>query len=304
MSITPNYLSPININTKAPNIYLCTHQCELIFHYKDTNLNITCSNKDVSLAYNEGSYVSYKSKIYTLKKITFYSRSCHELDNTDYPLEAIFWHVSHNNNEILALSVLIENTTNLNPKSSVFFNSFVRYLKPQNSGKIITIKNGGWNFYNLIPDKQSFYSYMGSTLNKPYKGNVTWIVMKETVQIEQSTFIQMQTALKNVTTPSIQDTLSRKISYNKGTNQEPNHAEKIVCYTEKEFQEKYVKIQDSEENKTNNIIQLILQLIGTIILPLGIGIYLYKIQHPFYFAYMFAYGIIILIITIYLWSKQ
>ena len=243
--VTGKEQSPINIISK--NSKTCGITCELTFYYRNSKCNIIRLPKNIVLDYDVGSYVTYKNEIYELEKISFTNPSSHKIDNSSYPSEAHLYHRSSNTGAILILAIFID-VNNAISKSNIFLDSFGSSI-PNQKGKQISLNMPQhWNIYHLLPENKAFFTYNGSLIKNPCSQSITWIVMDNAVNCSQPFYNKLLLSSKN-NARSIQKINKRTIYYNpnNGERGKRNYGNRLMCYTEKEFQDKCKKLSGNTQ---------------------------------------------------------
>lgn len=184
--------SPINIKTR--DIKKCQINCNLTFYYKSSRCLIKNINNNLILDYDQTSHVIFNDTIYNLDIISFTVPSSHKIDNKNYDMEAMIYHVSPATNNKLVISVMVNIDDNIS-MSSKFFDIFKNGLPKNHDDEVFYNTDSDWNIFNILPEKKSFFSYDGSLINTPCTENVTYIVMENNVTISPKIYNK----IKNVT---------------------------------------------------------------------------------------------------------
>ena len=116
--------SPINIKPKDTK--KCQINCNLTFYYKSSRCLIKNINNNLILDYDQTSHVIFNDTIYNLDIISFTVPSSHKINNKNYDMEAMIYHVSPATNHKLVISVMINIDDSIS-MSSKFFDIFKNF---------------------------------------------------------------------------------------------------------------------------------------------------------------------------------
>ena len=185
--------SPINIKTKDTK--LCELNCNLIFYYKPSRCSIKNINNNLIIDYDDNSHIIFNDVIYNLDIISITIPSSHKINNKNYDMEVMIYHVSPASNLKLVISIMvnIDDTTSM---SSKFFEMFNNGLPKFHSDEVFFNTDNDWNIFSILPEQKSFYSYDGSLVNPPCTENVTYIVMDNNVTISPNIYNKIKDITK------------------------------------------------------------------------------------------------------------
>ena len=194
------FQSPININTKITK--KCGISCNLEFFYQNSSCKIKNVKKKIIIEYDTGSYITFNSQVYELDKFSFTVPGSHKIDRYSYPVEIQIYHKSPGTDKILIISVLVD-VDKKESKSMKFFNTFIPFIpRKSNREKTINMRNN-WNISRMLPSDKAFYTYEGSLLFSPCKENVTWIIMDNSVNMNNNCYNILKSTIKKNTTASV-----------------------------------------------------------------------------------------------------
>lgn len=224
--------SPINIETD--NTVNCGALCDLLFYYRHSTCYLKNVNKNIVFTYDNGSYVMYNNEVYELDQISFFTPSCHKIDNEDFPLEINLYHRSPNTGKKLIISLMCDVNESASKSYGVLEVLSGNFPK---AGKLKTVStSSNWNIFDALPEIKSFYSYQGSLPQAPCDENVTWIIFENTVNCSAKFYNTLHNKIGNNTRP-LQPLNARKIYYNPNSAKKNNrnYGSNFRCYSEKEF---------------------------------------------------------------------
>ena len=97
--------SPINIKTKDTKS--CELNCNLTFYYKSSRCSIKNINDNLILDYDENSHIIFNDVIYNLDIINMTIPSSHKINNKNFDMEVMIYHVSPATNSKVVLSIMV-----------------------------------------------------------------------------------------------------------------------------------------------------------------------------------------------------
>lgn len=167
-----NNQSPININWAAE---LELDQIE--FHYNPTPVFLINNGHTIQLNHSSGSYIVIAGDRFDLIQLHFHALSEHQVNGRHYPMEM---HLVHQNkNKQLAVIGVFFNLGRQNKSLQKLWKSLPRRKGASVSGRAVI------NITSLLPNKRSYYHYMGSLTTPPCSEGVRWLVLKNPVQISR-----------------------------------------------------------------------------------------------------------------------
>lgn len=170
------FQSPIDISTK----HIMNSESDLVIHYLAEHAELKRGHNNIKLSFlnqDNKNYVSFHGKKYYLRNLHFHTPSEHMIDRRAFPMSAHLVNQSQSG-ELLVVAVLFKYSNTPNK----FFQELLSLRMPQQ----VMIKQLGDLLINpnrLIPKDKAFYTYSGSLTTPPCTEGVTWIVMKEPVDV-------------------------------------------------------------------------------------------------------------------------
>ena len=166
--------SPVNIDTSI--LVACNELCHLKIKYKPLNLCTVSfyKNKNLTIDYDNGSFIIYKDNYYLLKQITFHTPSLHTINNKKYDLEVCFIHSNRDDGKDGLIISCLYNEGNFYGNEEIFVNQFLNQIQENTKQEIDVGSN--WNANLMIPKEKSFYIYEGSLPFPPCTENMTYLV--------------------------------------------------------------------------------------------------------------------------------
>ncbi len=180
--------SPINIS-KA----LGTELGPLKFKYrKSLSLTILNNGHAIQINQRKGSVLHLDGTEYDLLQIHFHSPSEHTIDNKSYPMEAHFVHRDKDGN--LAVVGLMIGVGSHNTALDTIW----PVLPKTKSKAKLNIK---YEIAKLLPAGKSYYRYAGSLTTPPCTESVTWLVLKDTIEISKDQLKSYRNILNKTNRP-------------------------------------------------------------------------------------------------------
>lgn len=151
----------------------------LLTQYEDVPVSLLNNGHTIEFEYEPGSSVTYGGVEYVLSQFHFHTASEHTLAGQHFPLEAHLVHKDTITNNLLVVGIFFE-TGN----SNLFLEDFIEDLPDEkdehfSSAQLINVND-------LLPSMTDYYTYIGSLTTPPCSEVVTWIVLKNPVDISTS----------------------------------------------------------------------------------------------------------------------
>jgi len=171
--------SPIDISSTT----LQDTQGDLLFRYAPTNIHVIHDGHSVQAINEAPSMVIYRGNSYQLMQLHFHEPSEHHIDGTSYAMEM---HLVHKNSQgqILVVGVLIQLGTE--NKEMLRAGDWIRQRLGHlalEEGEEVT---GAFmlDVMKLLPHNQrDYFTYEGSLTTAPCTEGVTWIVLKQPIEV-------------------------------------------------------------------------------------------------------------------------
>ncbi len=158
-------------------------QPPVTFHYDRTPLTVTNNGHSVQVDYAPGSYIEVGDHRFELKQFHFHSPSEHEVDGHPYPMEGHLVHADEDGN-LAVIGVFYEEG-----RANAAIESVWNHM-PAKAGQNEKAPDETVNAAALLPEDRSFYRYSGSLTTPPCSEGVTWMVMKQPVQVSHEEVAQ------------------------------------------------------------------------------------------------------------------
>ena len=162
--------SPINIMNTTGNLSLGP----LVLSYKKSAVRVVNNGLTVQANHDKGSTLTYAGRKYELVQFHFHSPSEHLVRATQFDMEA---HLVHKDptGRIAVIGVLMVEGME-NPLIADLWR-----LMPPSQGQ--SEQKAVSNAYDLLPVDGHFYAYDGSLTTPPCSEDVSWIVMKQPIDV-------------------------------------------------------------------------------------------------------------------------
>ena len=166
--------SPINIESSTDS-----DLGSLELNYRDTPLKIINNNRTIRVDYQPGSNLTLDGREYELLQFHFHQPSEHLISGQAANMEAHFVHKNRETGDLAVLAVLMSEGKINQALKRVWDKIPFRERTEEVSDLII-------NASNLLPeDIDRYYRYQGSLTTPPCSEIVTWLVLKQPVEISK-----------------------------------------------------------------------------------------------------------------------
>ena len=164
--------SPINIMNTTGNLSLGP----LVIKYRKSTVRVINNRHTIQADYEKGSRLTYAGRLYELAQFHFHSPSEHLVRATQFDMEA---HLVHKDSggRIAVIGVLMKEGME-HPVIADLWRLMPTSQGQTNSTTIV-------NAYDLLPVDDHFYAYDGSLTTPPCSEEVSWIVMKQPIEVSR-----------------------------------------------------------------------------------------------------------------------
>ncbi|RRR70958.1 MAG: carbonic anhydrase family protein [Candidatus Viridilinea halotolerans] len=177
--------SPIDIPSDAP-----LNHTNLSFAYVPAPLAIINSGCTIQVNYAPGSTITLDGTSYTLVQFHFHHRSEHTVDGQHSALELHLVHKSATG-ALAVVGVLLEEGAEHAAYAPIF-----QHI-PSQPGAAISAPAINIDAAALLPASRAYWHYNGSLTTPPCTEGVSWVVMREPVQISASQIAAFTAAYQN-----------------------------------------------------------------------------------------------------------
>ncbi len=148
------------------------------FNYEKSKLKVINNGHTIKVKYDKGSYIKYEDKRCDLLQFHFHTPSEHLIKGRAFPMEVHFVHKCDDGN-LLVIGVMMKQGKENKTIKDIWA------VMPEEVGKSVE-SDIKINAKNLLPKKRTYYTYEGSLTTPPCSEGVTWIVMKEGIEVSKS----------------------------------------------------------------------------------------------------------------------
>ncbi|MCC0177325.1 carbonic anhydrase family protein [Waterburya agarophytonicola K14] len=167
--------SPINLPSSVSSSF-----GSLELSYKDTPLTIVNNHRTIRVDYQPGSNLTLDGQIYELLQFHFHQPSEHLVWGQTFEMEAHFVHQNQITGEFVVLAVLMSKGEMNRALDTVWQKIPVQSDRPPETSDILI------NALDLLPENiDRYYRYRGSLTTPPCSEIVTWLVLKQPIEVSQ-----------------------------------------------------------------------------------------------------------------------
>ena len=166
--------SPIDIKSSVSSNF-----ASLKLNYRDTPLKIINNDRTIRVDYQPGSYLTLDNRKYELLQFHFHQPSEHLISGRALDMEAHLVHEDRTTGNLLVLAVLMSQGK-INRDLERVWDKIPFGDRTEEVSDLII------NAANLLPENISqYYRYQGSLTTPPCSEIVTWLVLKQPVEISK-----------------------------------------------------------------------------------------------------------------------
>lgn len=196
---TGQHQSPINI-TKGKKLANQT----LSFHYELTAEEIVNNGHTVQISITSNDdYLIFNGTKYLLKQFHFHTPSENQIEGKSFPLEAHFVHADKDG-KLLVLAVMLKEG-----KPNREIEKAWKVVSRQQD-KTVEVKSP-FNITRFLPHDKSYYHFEGSLTTPPCTEGVTWLVLKEPVEVSKAQVTKFEKLLGHHNNRPIQPLNDRQV---------------------------------------------------------------------------------------------
>lgn len=189
--------SPVNIAGAEP----AGSADILAFDYHESRLNMTHTGHDLRIDYDPGSRIFFQNEAYHLLQFHFHTPGEHRVHGNEFPMEM---HLVHRH--VLG-DLAVVGVTLTQGRENPFLAQFWPHMPTQPSEVQLDRRI---HVAEMLPTSRSFYNYDGSLTTPPCSENVSWIVLKESVEVSKEQ-VDRHVALFNRNARPVQPVGSRLV---------------------------------------------------------------------------------------------
>ncbi len=183
--------SPIDIQSSAVASF-----GSLELNYQDTPLSIINNSRTIRVDYQPGSSLTLDGQKYELLQFHFHQPSEHLISGKAYGMEAHFVHQNKATGDLVVLAVLMS-VGKINRALDRVWDNI-----PWQSDRTEEAEDFIFNAASLLPENiNRYYRYRGSLTTPPCSEIVTWLVLKQPVQVSKLQIARFLEAIGNNARP-------------------------------------------------------------------------------------------------------
>ena len=162
-------------------------------NYQDAPIELSYNGHTIDFLYEAGSSLDLNGVDYNLIQFHFHTHSEHSINNNFSPLEIHLVHMDTITENLAVISVLFDTLLN---HENEFLSKFIDNL-PDTEGILFSDTSELVNVSDIFPGNNGYYSYSGSLTTPPCSENVSWFVMKSTMEASVSQITKLQDIIKD-----------------------------------------------------------------------------------------------------------
>ena len=166
-----NNQSPINLQAAVD-----ADLNPLEINYKDSPLRIINNGHTIQVNYQPGSFLTLDGERYELLQFHFHHPSEHKVEGEALPMELHLVHKGDKGN-LAVIGVFLKEGKS-NPTLQKIWKEMPNIKSSEKTISTVNISAS-----DLLPEDQDYYRYFGSLTTPPCSETVSWIVLKEPVEI-------------------------------------------------------------------------------------------------------------------------
>ena len=181
-----NAQSPINIEGSGFSLDVGSIDLD----YRDTPLKIVNNSRTIRIDYQPGSSLTLDGRTYELLQFHFHQPSEHLISGKAAEMEAHFVHRHQATGDLVVLALFMSAGKTNQPLESIW-----QQISTTDS-RVSQVSDLTINALQLLPeDSQHYYRYQGSLTTPPCSEIVTWLVLKQPIQISRSQIARFMRAI-------------------------------------------------------------------------------------------------------------
>lgn len=167
--------SPINLEPPFTSDF-----GELELNYQDTPLVIVNNGRTIKVNYQPGSSLTLDGQVYELLQFHFHQPSEHLLSGKAFEMEAHFVHQNQITGNLVVLAIFMSEGQVSQAMETIW------QQIPVSSNQESQVSILVFNALQLLPENISqYYRYQGSLTTPPCSENVTWLILKQPVEVSK-----------------------------------------------------------------------------------------------------------------------
>ncbi|STQ85903.1 carbonic anhydrase family protein [Helicobacter muridarum] len=180
------FQSPINIldskTTKSSANFILKNA------YTVNSKDIVNNGHTIQVNFNPGNSLVFDGVSYDLVQLHFHTPSENQLNNRSFPAEVHMVHKDSSGNLLVVGVFIKQGNTNLALQS-------ILKAAPNKPNTKIDFKD--ISLSSLLPQNIAYYQFQGSLTTPPCSGNVTWVVMRDSIDASKSQIHALNEIMKD-----------------------------------------------------------------------------------------------------------
>ena len=163
--------SPVNIVTEE---VIEADLAALNYDYKPFNIVVVDNGHTIEVSGAEDNFITLKGKKFEFKQLHFHNPSEHTIDGKEYPMEMHLVHQEEGKENLVVFGIFIEEGD-----SNEFLENVFTQIPSEEGVEKETENTIDLN--NVLPQDQTYYTYLGSLTTPPCTVGVDWKVFKDPI---------------------------------------------------------------------------------------------------------------------------
>lgn len=192
------FQSPIDIQNTVE-----AHLPPLALNFEPYSGSIINNGHTIQITVHDDDKFTLDNKPFQLKQFHFHTPSENKITGRTFPMEAHFVYADADGGLAVVAVMLV--TGKENPDIETILLDVPNEVNQERPLKKII------NLYNLFPQDKHYYRYSGSLTTPPCTEGITWLVMKNPVELSEKQLSHFQQALKHANNRPVQPLSGRLI---------------------------------------------------------------------------------------------
>ncbi|MBL4613841.1 MAG: carbonic anhydrase family protein [Magnetovibrio sp.] len=183
-----------------------TSGVEVSLDYRPVGLEILNNGHTVQMNVENGSFMRSHNKTFYLRQVHFHTPSEHPISGKTYDMEAHFVHQVSGGGPLAVIGVFFNEGV-----ENAALKEVITHAPKGNSHGAKVVKGVTVDLRAILPNKRSYYRYMGSLTTPPCSEGVNWFVVKQAMTVSKAQIAKMKAAFGGENARPVQASNNRLI---------------------------------------------------------------------------------------------